>query len=67
MDSRSVPVARPAGRWIFVSLEKATMGASNRLSADRGLSARFQVERHGIPVSLQTNTIIKPNVRIIND
>lgn len=35
---------RPVVHQVTVSLEKATMGAFNRLSAARGLSARLQVK-----------------------
>lgn len=42
------------------------MGASNRLSADRGLSTLFQEKGHGIRVSLQTNTTLLNVISLTN-
>lgn len=56
MDSRSVLTARSTKQWIFVPLEKATMGASNRLSGGRGLSTRVLSGGTGIGAPFQTGT-----------
>lgn len=42
------------------------MGASNRLSADRGLSTLFQEKGHGIRASLQTNTMLFNVISLTN-